>query len=96
MCSLPSKIDLGAVSVGARTPAQQINVTNDGSASLTINSVQVAGSDFVVANNHCTPGAALGARGQLLVRIGWHTYDRGCNEGDGGDRHVGRAVPDSS
>jgi len=65
LCSLPSKIDFGTVPVGTTGAARQINVHNDGSAALTINSVQAVPRDFVgsgefaIANNHCAAGSTL-------------------------------------
>ena len=54
-----------SVPAGATGPARQINVHNDGSASLTINSVQavprefVGSGEFAITNNHCGPGSTL-------------------------------------
>jgi hypothetical protein len=54
LCSLPSRIDFGTVSVGTRSAVQVVDVTNDGTAPMTIGGLQLQGGGFAVVSNGCT------------------------------------------
>jgi hypothetical protein len=98
LCSLPSKIDFGAVPVGTTGTPRQINVHNDGSAALTINGVRVApreyvgGGEFVIANNHCVPGSALAPGATCTVDLAPAAGGGRHAQGDGDHRHLGRPL----
>ena len=59
VCSLPTKIDFGAIQVGTARATRQVRVTNDGTASMTIHSINVGRNDFAVTNNGCATGMTL-------------------------------------
>jgi len=58
ICSLPSKIDYGTVTIGSSS-ARQLDLTNRGTAALTIGSIQMQGGDFAVTASQCPFGTAL-------------------------------------
>jgi len=58
ICSLPSKVDYGTVNVGASSE-RQLDVTNTGTAALTMGSIQMQGGDFALTANQCAFGRAL-------------------------------------
>jgi len=59
ICSLPSKLDFGSVTVGTNSTPTQIIVTNDGTASLTMGSLQMQGGDFSFSSSGCAFGMTL-------------------------------------
>ena len=59
VCSLPSKIDFGAVETGRSGATHQLSVTNDGIAAMRIQGIRVGGNDFEVTNNTCAAGMTL-------------------------------------
>ena len=58
ICSLPSRIDFGAVTVGSSSE-RQVNVTNNGNDALTVGSIQMQGRDFAVTASQCGLGTRL-------------------------------------
>jgi len=59
ICSLPTKIEFEPVAAGAVGALRQVQVHNDGSAPMTIQSAGVATSEFAIASNSCAAGMAL-------------------------------------
>lgn len=62
----PDKVDFGTVTVGTRTQAQTVTLTNRGSSPLPIASILVSGIDFAQSNN-C--GAQLAPGSQCAIQI---------------------------
>jgi hypothetical protein len=66
-------LSFGSQSVGTTsTPAQVITLTNGGSTSLTINSIQLTGTnpgDYAIASNTCTSGSPIGVNGTCTVGV---------------------------
>src|SRR5438876_12272647 len=56
VCSLPPKIDFGALQTGTSGVTRQVSVTNDGTASMTIQGIRVGSNDFAVTSNACAVG----------------------------------------
>ncbi|HXR96815.1 MAG TPA: choice-of-anchor D domain-containing protein [Terriglobales bacterium] len=67
----PSTLDFGSALVGSASPQQTVNVTNMGTAAVTLEA-QLAG-DFAIGSNLCTAALAPGASCQLLVDYEPHT-----------------------
>jgi hypothetical protein len=59
LCSLPTLVDFGAMPVGSRATPRGIDVTNDGSAPMTIRGIQIASTDFAITTNRCAAGTSL-------------------------------------
>jgi len=59
ICSLPTKIEFDPVAAGAVGPVRQVQVNNDGSAPMTIQSAGISTSDFGITSSSCTAGTTL-------------------------------------
>jgi FG-GAP-like repeat/Protein of unknown function (DUF1573) len=60
----PPLLDFGSQKVNTTSPPQQINVTNEGSATLTFNRIAIGGKDFKdfsLVSETCSPSLAAGA-----------------------------------
>ena len=69
ICSLPSKIDFGTVTVGTSSAPHPVNVTNDGTAPMTIGSLQLQGGGFAFATNNCTTHTTLSPGASCSISI---------------------------
>jgi hypothetical protein len=63
----PSSLNFGNVVVGATSPAQNLTLTNNGTASLTITSVTINGSATFNQTNNCGSNLAAGASCTISV-----------------------------
>jgi hypothetical protein len=66
----PTSLAFGSVPVGQTSPSQTITITNVSSATVTINSISLAGldpGDYLITNNTC--GATLAAGANCAVSI---------------------------
>ena len=65
----PTTVQFPATQVNTTSPAQQVTLTNNGNAPLTITSVAVlpTGSDFAISNNAC--GSSLAAQASCTVSV---------------------------
>lgn len=59
ICSLPTKIQFEPVVAGSVGAVRQVQVTNDGSASMRISGARVSTSDFAITSNSCAAGMSL-------------------------------------
>ena len=82
VCSLPSKIDFGAIQPGTIGATRQVSVTNDGTASMTIQGIHVGSSDFTVTDNACATGMTLAPGASCAVGLAGKPASLGVKRAD--------------
>ena len=96
-CSLPSKIDFGTVTVGTTSPPRDVEFTNDGSASMILQSFEIPGLqgvDFAFANNQCSPGTTLVPGASCGFKLVCRPHGRRHPQDRGDHQHLGRPLSD--
>jgi hypothetical protein len=66
VCSLPDEVDFGTLDIGTASSPYQLNVTNNGSATMTLYGIHTGGGEFAIADSLCLTGLVL-APGQSCV-----------------------------
>jgi hypothetical protein len=62
-------VDFGAVAVGTTATAKIVTITNSGTTTATISSIQIADATFAVAGGTCAKGLVLAVNDQCTVQV---------------------------